>query len=87
MNLAAVGGKSTGNPDDTQGFLLITDSIGNELIFREFGGVILSTSTRFTPPTTAVIFWVATPSHTARWVNGINTSLKPTVWAIRSGWK
>lgn len=38
-NLAAVGGKATGNPDDTQGFLLITDSIGNELVFKEFGGV------------------------------------------------
>jgi hypothetical protein len=37
-NLAVVGGKSTGIPGDTQGFLLITDSVGNELIFREFGG-------------------------------------------------
>jgi hypothetical protein len=38
MNLAAVGGKSTGIPGDTQGFLVITDSLGNELAFKEFGG-------------------------------------------------
>ncbi len=37
-NMAAVGGKSTGISGDTQGFLLITDSNGNELAFNEYGG-------------------------------------------------
>lgn len=65
-NLAVVGGKATGNPDDTQGFLLITDSVGNELVFKEFGGAIQSICTQSTPLTTAATSWAAIPSHTAR---------------------
>ena len=38
MNLALVGGKSSGIPGDTRGFLVITDSLGNQLVFKEYGG-------------------------------------------------